>query len=238
MSEHERHLLTGAYALDALDGAEQQDFERHLSGCAPCRQEVAELRATAARLGSAAGLPLPTGLRGRVLREAAATRQLPPSRVTRLADRRASRPWYQQPASAAAAVLLVVVAGLGAFAVDQRNQAHDARSFASRIASVVGDPTRTERTVDMAGGGSATVVAAHGVAIFRGSMPTLDSGRTYQLWRLGKGTVVSAGLLGRGGEVTGIVAGVTPGDSVGVTIEPAGGSRRPTTTPVALVGLA
>ena len=237
MSEHDTHLLTGAYALDALDSAEQDTFERHLADCEPCRQEVAELRATAARLGVAAAIPAPRGMRERVLREAATTRQLPPSRVTRLADRRATRPWYQQPASAAAAVLLVVATGLGVFALDQRNQAQEARSFSSRIATVVGDPTHTERTVDVTGGGRATVIAARGVAVFRGSLPTLSAGQTYQLWRLGKGTVASAGLLGRGGQVTGIVPHLAPGDSVGVTVEPAGGSKQPTTTPVALVGL-
>ena len=47
------HTLTGAYAADALDPVERDAFERHLQECADCRQEVAELRATTARLAGA-----------------------------------------------------------------------------------------------------------------------------------------------------------------------------------------
>ena len=36
------HLLTGAYALDALDDVERAGVERHLRGCAECAAEVAE----------------------------------------------------------------------------------------------------------------------------------------------------------------------------------------------------
>ena len=42
------HHLSGAYAVDALDGAERAAFESHLLGCADCRAEVAEPLASAA----------------------------------------------------------------------------------------------------------------------------------------------------------------------------------------------
>ena len=67
--DHEMHLLTGAYAADALDAGERDAFEVHLGTCDACRQEVAELTATTARLGSAEAVPPPPGLRARVLDE-------------------------------------------------------------------------------------------------------------------------------------------------------------------------
>jgi len=48
----EVHALAGAYALDALDPFERRGYEAHLRECEPCRREVAELQATAARLGA------------------------------------------------------------------------------------------------------------------------------------------------------------------------------------------
>ena len=78
MTDHELHTLTGAYATDALDADERAAFERHLESCASCRQEVVELRATAARLAVAASATAPAALRERVLAEASQTRQLSP----------------------------------------------------------------------------------------------------------------------------------------------------------------
>jgi anti-sigma factor RsiW len=60
------HSLTGAYALDAVSDVERQVFEDHLAACDPCRQEVLELRITAARLGLAAGRQAPSTLWPRV----------------------------------------------------------------------------------------------------------------------------------------------------------------------------
>ena len=36
VQSHELHLLTGAYAVDALTGDELDEFEKHLPGCASC----------------------------------------------------------------------------------------------------------------------------------------------------------------------------------------------------------
>ncbi|MGH3167691.1 MAG: zf-HC2 domain-containing protein, partial [Trebonia sp.] len=56
IQRHELHLLTGAYAAAALTGAELAEFERHLTWCEPCAEEVRGLRETTARLGMATAI--------------------------------------------------------------------------------------------------------------------------------------------------------------------------------------
>lgn len=94
------HLLTGAYAADALSGTERLAFERHLHACPPCAEEARALRGVAARLGAAVASPAPAALWARVRAEVATTDQVPPVAV-RVGRR-------TRPLLAAAAALLVV----------------------------------------------------------------------------------------------------------------------------------
>ena len=62
-------------------------------------------------------------------------------------------------------------------------------------------------------------------------LPTLPSSQCYELWLLGPGGDKPAGMLaaprqGKTGPV--IASGLASGDRLGLTIEPAGGSRQPT----------
>ena len=72
------HHLSGAYALDALDDVERALFEQHLAGCADCRNEVAELSATAHSLAALTEEPPPPALRAAVLSGIRQVRPLPP----------------------------------------------------------------------------------------------------------------------------------------------------------------
>ncbi|MGH3282625.1 MAG: zf-HC2 domain-containing protein, partial [Trebonia sp.] len=67
MTRHELHLLTGAYAADALPPAEAAAFERHLRRCHACADEVRGLRETAARLALATAIAPPPAMRAQVL---------------------------------------------------------------------------------------------------------------------------------------------------------------------------
>jgi anti-sigma factor RsiW len=76
----EIHDAAVAYALDALDPAEHEEFERHLAGCAHCRREVAELREAASDLVlSTVAPPPPPALRAAVLAGIVGVEQLPPT---------------------------------------------------------------------------------------------------------------------------------------------------------------
>ncbi|MFJ7419848.1 anti-sigma factor domain-containing protein [Streptomyces uncialis] len=78
MTPTDVHLLSGAYALDALDEDERAGFENHLAHCPACAEETRELAATAGRLGLAATVTPPPALKRRVLREITTIRQEAP----------------------------------------------------------------------------------------------------------------------------------------------------------------
>ena len=67
-----QHELLGAYAVDALQGAERDAYEAHLADCAACRDELAGLRETLAEFGSGFEQQPPSGLRASVLDAVAA----------------------------------------------------------------------------------------------------------------------------------------------------------------------
>jgi anti-sigma-K factor RskA len=100
------HDLTAAYALDALAPDEAEAYERHLSRCAECREQLAELNETASSLAFAAVAPAPPArLRGSILDAAAAER----TNVVPLVRRR----WVSRGLAVAAAAAACVAVGLG-----------------------------------------------------------------------------------------------------------------------------
>jgi anti-sigma-K factor RskA len=72
------HALSGAYAVDALDDVEREQFERHLAGCSACQAEVASLVAAATALSSLSDVAPPPSLRAKVLQGITTVRPLPP----------------------------------------------------------------------------------------------------------------------------------------------------------------
>jgi anti-sigma factor RsiW len=228
MTTAEAHTLTGAYTLDAVTDLERAAFTRHLADCSTCACEVAEFRETAARLGTAMTVDATTRLRSRVLTEAAATRQLPPS-VGSKAQKGGS--WRNRvvvaiSAVAAAAALLVGGIGIGALQSDP--------TPATQVAAPAPDALSVRSS-----GGTAVVNFSRqqGEAVISTqALPAIDDGRAYQVWLIGPRGAQSAGLLhaGSGTITTPLPADV---DRVGITTEPAAGSPRPTTPAVVRVAL-
>ncbi len=99
------HDLTAAYALDALGPDEAEAYERHLSQCEECREQLAELNETAAALAFSTVAPAPPArLRAAILDAAAAER----SNVVPLLRRR----WVARGLAVAAAAAACVAVGL------------------------------------------------------------------------------------------------------------------------------
>lgn len=237
------HLLTGAYAVDAIEPAELDAFERHLTSCGACATETRGLRETAARLAIRVALAPPPAMRQRVMEATYQTRQLPP--VTQLPRGRLVRPRFARPrlsaaiAASLAAACLAVVIVLGLAQVRTAHQLDTARS----VAAVLAAPDAQSGSRPASGGGMVTVVVsrAQGSAVVTtAGLPPLPPAKVYQLWLLDPAGVKSAGLIPaaqHGSTIPLLATGVRPDDRFGITVEPAGGTTHPTTTPLVVMPL-
>jgi anti-sigma-K factor RskA len=238
------HILSGAYALDSLDEIERAGFERHLRSCGSCPAEVLEFQEATASLAERVAMEPPAQLRSRVLTQVARTRQASP--IVRV---RRSRPSLRRLlAVAAAGVVIAGTAGLGGVAWQSQRTADDATVAAAReaakaaaITRVLTDPDKLEASKRPSIGGTAVVVAARGKAVLAtDALPAAPSGKVYQVWRIDKNsTISSAGLLKlANGAGQSVVDGVGKGDTVAISVEPAGGSRQPSTKPIVAIPVA
>jgi anti-sigma-K factor RskA len=194
------HDLTAAYALDALEPEEAEAYERHLSRCEECREQLAELTETSSALayGSAAPAP-PPRLRESVLEAAAAER----SNVVPLVRRNR---WMTRGLAVAAAAVACIAVGLGV-ALSQSSK-----------------PQRTW-TVSVGPTGHATL----GVS----GLASAPHGKTYEAWIIPAGKAPQPAGLFAGNAAAMRLSGLVPKHAVvAVTVEPAGGSTKPTTTPI------
>lgn len=264
--ENQLHLLTGAYALNAVTAAERVDFERHALGNPETLEEVRSLSQTAALLayGTPAETP-PPELKASVIAAIRKTRQLPAASVVRdipsasspLQGSTTARPRRAGPArrrwvpvlSAAAALVLLAGVGLGGWVMGQsashkslEKQVAEAQSQQAQqdaLLAIMVSPDAKSVTKAMSDGGTVTVVSsskANQAAVMASGLPALPSGKTYELWFISATGAVPAGLMpGTTGTAAslqvldGALGGAT---HVGITVEPAGGSSKPTTTPI------
>ncbi len=253
------HSLVGAYAMDALDAADLSRFERHLARCSECADEVAGLREVAGRLAAASASRPPAGLRARLLARTPMIRQVPPTVANPQAGSRRYLPWprrsgswperLRRPAPApvlAAALALCIAVAAVAVAVTgltpQRGLARQ-RPADPAITAILTAPDAIMISAAVRTTGTATVVMSHSerALLFAATaLPTLPASLCYELWLMGANADRSAGLLpvpshGMTGPV--IVRGLHRGDHLGLTVEPASGSRRPTSAMILVLTL-
>jgi anti-sigma-K factor RskA len=235
---HDLHSLAGPYALDALEaGSERDRFTRHLSRCQSCAAEVKGFLEVATAMAFAAAAEAPAELRGRVLAAAARTRQLPPE-VRTHARSRTRMPWVPWLSGVVATASIVVAVLFGLAQAHTRDELNQVKAENQAISLLLSAPRAKLLTYPVTHGGLATVVLAadrHELAVVTTGLPALPAGKVYQLWLIGKPTITSAGLLppAKDGRTPAVLAtGVVKGDTLGLTVEPAGGSAQPTTTPI------
>ena len=207
------------YLLGALDPAEARAFAHHMRSCAACRDEVAVLAPVLDVLPSCVPRQeVGAALRRRVMY---AVRSEP--KVSSAAARRLRRPprmsWpaLRRPAVAAAlafAVALVVVIAAGSLG----SREPPARVIRASVG---------EAQLQVAGGRGELIVD---------HLPPAPRGRVYELWlQRGNRPPTPSTLFevtSRGTAVLGVPGAVTGTTRVLVTVEPAGGSRVPTTRAV------
>ncbi|GGS49802.1 anti-sigma factor [Streptomyces violaceus] len=236
------HLDVGAYVLHALPAEEEAAFEKHLAGCAPCRAEVDQLSRAAVEMGAAEASAPSAEMRRRVLDRIATVRQ---ERSGSAEARR--RP--QRGLKLALAAAVAAAAALGGVAWWQSSEADNAREQSAeehaeyrRLADVLTAPDATISTKELARGGTASVVASRAEnrsAVFASGLPPLTDDRVYQLWYAESGQLRPAGLLStEGGGHAEVLEGRLGGaTAVCLTVEPAGGSRQPTTHPLGVISV-
>jgi anti-sigma-K factor RskA len=180
-------------------------------------------------------------MKARVLAAVARTRQL-----SRVPDARAlpapSRGWARRLAIPVAAACLAVAIVLGALLGISRHQLGTETARQRAIAAVLTAPDAILVREPTSLGGMATVVIAahlHRFIFTSAGLPALADARVYQLWVIGPdGTATSKGLLiraGNGQTAPVLATGLAPGDRLGLTVEPAGGATKPTTSPIVVI---
>jgi hypothetical protein len=208
----ELDALLGAYALDAVEPEERWRIEVYLASNRRARDEVDELRETAAALALAPvdDISAPPELWTRIVehieRDEAAVDELSVRGATRARGSRSSRATGVLSAVAAVAAVMAVV--LGVRVATLQGDLDDTRAEVTDLAAAY------ERATDTTGARAATLTlvgAPDPVArvallpdgtgyLLADGLPPLSTDRTYQLWAVvesgGDERVISAGVLG------------------------------------------
>jgi anti-sigma-K factor RskA len=230
--EELRNLL-GAFALGALDEEERAQVEDYVLHDTDARAELHQLEHAVAWLGHASPRPSEASwdaVRAEMARDLAATGvagdagDAEPAPVVDLAARRRSRPRWQRLAAAAAAVALVLGFGLAMLSVFSAD--HGSRTTTVALAAPDG---RVAVTARLHADGTGTIVTS--------SLPHAPAGHEYQLWSQPdpQTSMQSAGLLGADPHGRHIHVPEHT-NRIAISVEPEGGSRAPTTDPVAVSG--
>jgi anti-sigma-K factor RskA len=225
--EHVDELIAGQ-SLHALSSDDEERVALHVAECDSCRQQLREAEAVAASLAYAvpAALP-PPDLRARVLAsvEPVVAASAPAVAAPAPEPRPAARPrrgWWPRLSVVAVPVLAVAVAGLVVWNVSLR----------SDLSSLHGSLRRAE--VTPVGDVGSVVSTTGGRPTLYASLPTVPSDKTYEAWVIRGKVAVPAGIFEGGGTITlTLTKPAKPGDVIAITVEPAGGSKQPTTKPLA-----
>ncbi|SDS49783.1 Putative zinc-finger [Friedmanniella luteola] len=239
------HGAVGSYVVHGLTGPERADFERHLTGCPTCQVEVHELLETAAELSRLTSRTPPPALRGRILGSVRRHRPLPPAvtaavpaaprtppaaRARPVRQRRLARLRLLAPVLALAVALAVALGGGGAGLVQQHQVQVDRAAQEDRL--MTADDVSVHRAL-LAGGHPVTlVVSKHQdrALLVGAALPPLDPGHSYQLWTQdGGGEMAPGPAFGPTvRERVWLTSGVAGAVAVALSVEPRGGSSRPT----------
>jgi hypothetical protein len=226
--EHVDELIAG-HALRALSSEDEERVVVHLAECERCRRKLRETESVAATLAySVPQVAPPHDLRSRVLAIAepvvAAPAAEAPAAVAPVAvgPGRPRRGWWPRFSLVAVPAMAVALVALVAWNVSLRN---DLSTNRTDLASGAAVTLRGVGNVVAQPDGNATLFA---------HLRPAPAGKTYEAWVIRGSVALPAGVFQGGGTVElKLTEAAMPGDKIAVTIEPAGGTRKPTTTPIA-----
>lgn len=237
--------LAELYALDALSDEERAAVERYIAAATSEERKafndrVREARETLAVSFTAEEEPA-SDLFGRIMAQLPSQQEAAPAVPDSLAAARQRREERRRSGSmrnwiigvAAAAALALGGVGIGAYNAYQNDplnqvlQAQDLR----------------KASVGVAGGGTANLAISpskNALVVTMDGVPAPPEGKVYQMWLIPKdgSAPVSKGLMDAEAlSKPAVVDGIQTAASLGITVEPLGGSGSPSTQPVAEAAL-
>lgn len=231
MSEMDRERfedLKEAYALGALSDAERREFEGYLSLHPELRPEVEELGSIANMLAHAPAEYEPSPSIRRSLMDIV-NAEAEEEQAEQAPALSRWRGYFSFPSVAAAALTIVAVALLGWNVLLQ-----------GEIQDLQGE-LQEQQTFAMQGSGAASDVSAQVIEMKDGraivmaeNMPPMPPDKTMQIWVIRDGTPRPAGTFRPSGDTAAapIAEPLRDAEAVAITVEPAGGSEKPTSDPV------
>ena len=251
MNDHDWSDNTAAYALGALDGAENAAFEKHLATCERCQLEVESYRNVVGLMSVSVPLvDVPADLRERVLA------RVPHDRSIAMFTARGQPSVSLLPWLAAAASLVVALGSLWLYSAEHHKRTvaeADQAAAATEAAELRGKVAEQNALIAavMAPNVETATLVSQGtkppsvrlylnrvrgmIVIAAVDLPPARNGRTYQLWGIANGQPVSLGTFNT--DTSGRTTLVLPLRTdqrfqlSAITDEPMGGSPQPTTTP-------
>ena len=235
--------LKDAYVLGALPEEERLEFEQYLLAHPDLQAEMEELSAVAGLLAFSVREQEPSpDLRRRIMDTVEAEAVQP-----RTSHRRSwpSRLWEAVgPRDLALAAAAMLAIGLFSWSMLLQGEVRDLQGRVQSLQSQPQDQSQGPQMIALGGAGTEQGVRAELVTLegdravlVAENMPPAPEGKTYQIWVIKGDTPKPSGLFEpRGDSVAVVVENPVEGaDAVAVTVEPEGGSKKPTTDPM-LVG--
>ena len=158
-------------------------------------------------------------------------------------ERKAQARWFTKPVMAivAAAAAIGIIVG-GGVLVNTVGDSQEQNQAADRLAAINAASDMQQAVSEVAGGGTATLVWSNELqssAMIVDGLATLPEGKVYALWYIDTSSQARpAGTFGvdSDGKTWRVLDGeMQAGDTVGVTVEPSGGSKAPTSTPIVAI---
>ncbi len=244
--DHERfEELKDAYVLGALPEEEHGEFERYLAAHPERQAEVDELGAFANLLAfSPQQQEPPPELRRKVMEVVEA--EAAPRRVRRRPMFAGIREYLNGRNLALGAAAMLVI-GLLSWNVLLQDQVQDLTGQVEEAQSERPErQVQESRTIPLEGawaqqGASAEVTSIdeNRVILVAENMPSVPEDRTCQIWVIHDDVPTPSGLFDPDGNMTAtaVTTSIEKADAIAVTVEPAGGSEKPTSDPVLLTEL-